>query len=153
MGRVFIEREFGLRQRQANIYAAIGTMITNEEDSDIDFEILDKCKVEENINPGKSGNIVVRGSTLKDLYLKEGVIKRAIEEAGIDQKEWRIEETSTKTWHTSMKPRVRTSKDEYADKPHQAVNWLVSIKLKPNHAKPSYEAFEQLISEVQPLSL
>ena len=152
IGRVHIEREFGVKQRQAELYAIIGGMLSDKEENEMELEVLNRCKVEENINPGKSGSVIVRGTTLKDLYSKEGVIKRAIEEAGIDQKEWKIEEISTKTWHTSMKLRIRTDKDTYEDKPHQVVNWLVSIKIKPNHAKPIYEAFEQLISEVQPLS-
>lgn len=81
-------------------------------------------------------------SWTKEQYDKDGVIKRAIEEAGIDHKSWLIDKIETRKWHTSMKLKKRISDKpgDYIEEPHQIVNWLVGIKLKPNDAKPYMEA-------------
>jgi hypothetical protein len=151
-GRYTIAKRFNVSERQARIYAGVARMIAEaqKEPDLLAFEELDQCDVEEHLKPNEKGAVMVRGRCLKGQYSKEGVIKRAVEEAGIDDREWTIKGIETRKWHTSMKLKKRTGKKshEYTEEPYQIVNWLVGIKLAPNPVKNYLAALEEIVDTV-----
>jgi predicted phosphodiesterase len=147
-------KQFGVSEAKIRIYKFIvskssGTFTLNslELNTNQDDNIW-KINVEEILKPNETGSITVNGSCPSNKYNKDGVIKKAIKEAGIDYKSWIIDKIETSKWDTSMKMRRRIGKDSYEDKVQQVTNWKVGIRLKPLKAKNYIQALEDIIKEL-----
>jgi hypothetical protein len=149
-----VAKQFNISSAKVRIYKFI---VSNSSESlkisssQCEEENIWKINIEEILKPNESGIININGSCLASEYDKEGIIKKAIEEAGIDFKSWEIDRIETSKWNTSMKLRMRSDKDSYEDVVKQVTNWKVGIKLKPLKAKNFIQALEQVISELKPL--
>lgn len=146
-GRRVIAKRFDVDTGKARLYSGIASIISNAcEDQDCKIAMLDECDVEENLTTNEKGSITVKGKCLKSEYNKEGIIKRAIGEAGVDHNEWIIDGIAVRKWHTTMKVKVGDK-----ETPTQVVNWLVGLKLKPNGRKVYSEALELLVTGLNPI--
>ena len=148
-------KQFGISEAKVRIYKFIvssnsgafnvnSSQVENEEN-------LWKVNVEEVLKPNEEGLINVSGTCLSGEYNKEGIIKKAIEEAGIDFKSWKIDKIETSKWNTSMKLRARQDRDSYVDEVHQITNWKVGIRLKPLEARNYIYALEEIVSNLKPI--